>query len=101
MGELKRYIEELVRARLVRRHKIRCLSKGVTLAVNEGYSLVTELELEDQSLGYAVVDFSLLRRDHDADKLSAAHRAYVDSPEPWQVCVWPVVTKEEESKVLR
>jgi len=32
--------------------------------------------------------------------LSAAHRACFDSPEPWQVCVSPVVTKEEESKVL-
>ena len=35
------------------------------------------------------------------DELSAAHRACFNSPEPWQVCVWPVVTKEEESKVLR
>ena len=77
------------------------VGKKLQWAVNEGYSLVDELELDDQSLGCAVVDFSLLSRDHDADKLSAAHRAYVNSPEPWQVCVWSVVTKEEESKVFR
>ena len=59
MGEVKGYLEELVCARLVRRHKIRCRSKGVILAVNEGYSLVNELELYDQSLGCGVVDFSL------------------------------------------
>ena len=59
-GRGKRYLEELVCARLVRRHKIRCRSKGVILAVNEGYSLVVESVSDDQSLGYAAVeDFSL------------------------------------------
>ena len=38
---------------------IRIFPEGVILAVNEGYSLVVESELDDQSLGYAVEESSV------------------------------------------
>ena len=44
--------------------------EGVILAVNEGYSLVDESVLDDQSVGYAVEDVSEWRRSQNTDELS-------------------------------